>query len=191
MANQSILPAAAMFEAAAAAFSTTSLAADADAASLLVAVAIAAPLALTARGDTLLDLRFTPATGTLAAYSLNLLSAEQQLHLRATAARGSYASAGSPGDAAGSSAVLGALPVPWQAIAMREAAAEMRRYDGGTLAAVDVPRVQDGGYLNHPAVADSCLHTGAVFTAPTSMGEDGEVCDARPPDDRQGAHQDA
>ena len=183
MANQSILPAAAMFEAAAAAFSTTSLAAGADAASLLVAVAIAAPLALTARGDTLLDLRFTPATGALAAYSLNLLSAEQQLHLRASAARCSYASAGGSRDAAGSSGALGASPVPWQAIVMREAAAEMRRYDGGTLAAVDVSREQIGGYLIDPAVADSCLHTGAVFTAPTSTGEDGEVCHARPEDD--------
>ena len=175
MAGRSILPAAAMFEAAAAAFSTANTAAAAGAATLLAAFAIAAPLALTAQGDALLDITFNPATGTLAAHSLNLLTAERQLHLRAAAAR--FRSTAALSEApAGSAAVTAAAPAPWQAAVLREAAAEMRRYEGGTLAALDVAWEQGGsGYITHPAVADSCLHTGAVFTAPPSLVEDGEV----------------
>lgn len=178
MGGQCILPAAAMFEAAIAALSTASTAAAS--ATLLTAVAIAAPLALTSRGDALLDITFAPAMGSLTTHSLNLLTAERQLHLRASAACCSPQTTQrrTQGPAGGTEA---AQPVvtPWQAAVLREAAAEMRRYDGGTLAALDVAWERDGsGYLTHPAVADSCLHTGAVFTAPPAPSQDGTVSGA-------------
>lgn len=166
-----------MFEAAMAAFSTASTAASAT---LLAAVAIAAPLVLTSRGDALLDITFAPAMGSLTTHSLNLLTAERHLHLRASAACCSPQTTHRPTQGlAGGGETAQPVVAPWQAAVLWEAAAEMRRYDGGTLAALDVAWERDGsGYLTHPAVADSCLHTGAVFTTPPTTSQDGTVSGA-------------
>lgn len=76
-----------MFEAATAAFAHLSAAASsASYFPILAGVSIAAPLPLSARGEALLELSLNPAAGTLAAYSMNLVSVDRQLHLRTSGA---------------------------------------------------------------------------------------------------------
>lgn len=161
-----------MFEAAAAAFTVANTAQPtATTATALTGVVIAAPLPLTSRGDALLDISLDAGAGSLTAYSFNLLSAQRHMHLRAAATRIPTMTEIEQPDAPPTQ------PLPlWQSLLLQEAAVELRRFNGGTLAALDVAWERSGGgFTVHPAIGDSCLHTGAVFTPPPSPLQDSQV----------------
>lgn len=158
MSGQALLPGAVMFEAAAAALAHLSAAASpASHRPALAALSIAAPLALSPRGGALLELSINPEAGTLAAYSMNLVSADRQLHLRTTAvqcrlADGNAAVTRSAGAANASAAAVAGSSVTeimsrkrsWAAIVLQDAVAEMGRFAGGTLANLDSRQDQPG-----------------------------------------------
>ena len=128
-----------MFEAATAAFAqldaTTSAASSSPA---LAGVSIAVPLQLSPRGGALLELVLNPGAGTLHAYSMNLVSAERQLHLRTSMAHCRLAGAAKHA-AEGKTRQHG-----WAATVLQEAAADLARFDGGALAALDTRQDQPG-----------------------------------------------
>lgn len=133
-----------MFEAATAAFAHLSAAAaSASYRSALAAVSIAAPLPLSPRGEALLELSLNPGSGTLAAYSMNLVSVDRQLHLRTCAA---HCRSGSSATAAAEHATYqsSAQQSRWAGVVLREAVADLVRFDGGTLACLDTRQDQPG-----------------------------------------------
>ena len=138
-----LLPGAAMFEAATAAFAqlhaTPSAASSSPA---LAGASIAGPLQLSHRGEALLELALNPGAGTLHAYSLNLVLADRQLHLRTSAA---LCSRGTPAMEGGSG--VPSSPVQrhsWACVVLREAVADLARFDGGALAALDARQEEPG-----------------------------------------------
>lgn len=143
--GQLLLPGAAMFEAATAAF--TQLHAAPSAASsnpALAGASIAGPLQLSHRGEALLELAMNPGAGTLHAYSVNLVSADRQLHLRTSAAqcsRGIAAASVAGGSSDPSSPVQ---RHSWACVVLREAVADLARFDGGALAALDARQEEPG-----------------------------------------------
>jgi hypothetical protein len=140
------LPGAAMFEAAIAAYAqlyaTTSTASSSP---VLAGASIAGPLQLSHHGEALLELALNPGAGTLHAYSVNLVSAARQLHLRTSAALCSRGTAADAAAAGGSSVT--SSPVQrhsWASVVLREAVADLARFDGGALAALDARQDQPG-----------------------------------------------
>ena len=167
VAGQSILPAAAMFEAAAAASGLAAISVPAGESCALMGVIIAAPLRLSSRGNTLLDIALDATTGTIAAHSLNLLTTERQLNMRAAAG---CCLAAAQAQREGQDE-----PPHWHAALLQQAAVDMRRFNGSAVAELDVTGEQAGsGFITHPAVADSCLHTGALFTVPHAGAADND-----------------
>lgn len=183
MSGQALLPAAAMFEAATAAVAHLGAASSTTSSfrGILAALSIAAPLALSPRGEAMLELSISPAAGSLAAYSLNVVSADRQLHLRARAAQclpqsGSAASVMSAANVDSQQLQRSSRSSGWAAVVLREAVATLGRFAGGTLALLDTAQEQPGGgYHCHPAAADGCLQTGVLFTATSPASDDSHV----------------
>lgn len=135
-----------MFEAATAAFAQLHAAPSAASSSpALAGTSIAGPLQLLHRGEALLELALNPGAGTLHAYSVNLVSADRQLHLRTSAAHCSrgVAAAAAPEDG-GSVSSNAVQRHSWAGVVLREAAADLARFDGGALATLDAQQDQPG-----------------------------------------------
>ena len=136
-----------MFEAATAAFAQLHTAPSAASSSpALAGASIAGPLQLSHRGEALLELALlNPGAGTLHAYSVNLVSADRQLHLRTSVAQCSHAIAANAADESGSR--VPSHPVQqhsWAGVVLREAVADLARFDGGALATLDARQDQPG-----------------------------------------------
>ena len=185
--EQVLLPGMAMFEAALASAIAMLSTQPAGCLAELEAISIAAPMAIGPRSGSILEVSLVPAVGGLTVYSLTGVAAQRQLHLRATAAV----------------AVTELLAVPAVTESMTSTEQELHatdeltapmlqmdsdcvttllgstiqhlhRYNGGAVAALDAAQALPGsGYTLHPAVADACLHTGAVFVpVPSSAAAD-------------------
>ena len=192
MSGQTLLPGMAMFEAALAGGSTLLTTQLSGMTAALESISIAAPMAIGTHSDNILEISLLPAVGGLNVYSLAGAAARRQLHMRATAAFTVSdlltLSAGPPVAAAERSALQEPLEEQGAAFTERStrcaatllgsAAQQLQRFNGGAVAAVDAAQASPGsGYLLHPAIADACLHTGAVYVPipPSASADDSAV----------------
>ena len=187
--GQTLLPGMAMCEAATAAVSIVMTSQPRSTAAALESISIAAPMAIGTRGDSVLEVSLLPAAGGLTVYSLAGTAARRQLHMRASAALTisdrPTASAAPPAsraeqddtqEAVAKQGVASSQGLRPRCVAALLDSAEqlLQRYNGGAVAALDDTQASPGsGYALHPAIADACLHTGAVFVpVPTSTESD-------------------
>ncbi len=152
----------------------------------LEAISIAVPMALGPRSGSILEVSLVPASGGLTVYSLTGAAAQRQLHLRATAAAAVVDMLAVPavtGSMTSTEQELHAydqLTAAVSQMSSQSAAAllgstthQLHRLNGGAIAALDAAQALPGsGYNLHPAVADACLHTGAVFVPVPSSAAD-------------------
>ena len=180
--GQSLLPAAAMYEAAAATISLAATGQPADTSLALAGLAIASPMPIAQHSDSILEVCLAPVTGGMTIYSLNVGAGRRQLHVRTNTSMAMEKVGGVmiPGEISSSEANSrpGAVAAPVnQACAMAlmpEAIAKLQRYNGGTVAAIDASQeLPSSGYFIHPAVADACFHSGAVFAPVATASEAG------------------
>ena len=178
MSGQTLLPGMAMCEAALAAAGMLLITQPNGSTAALEGISIVAPMAIGTRSDRALEISLLPAAGGLTVYSLAGAAARRQLHMRATAALTVSDLPTAPtaalapiaeNDALQESVVVpgiahSELSTPCVAALLGSAVQQLRRFNGGGVAAVDAAQALPGsGYSLHPAIADACLHTGAVF----------------------------
>ena len=192
MSGQVLLPGMAMFEAALASAASMLSAQPAGCLAELEAISIVAPMGIGPRSDSILEVSLVPAAGGLTVYSLTGAAAQRQLHLRAATAvavtevvaapavmepttsteQEPHASdtLTAPVVRMGSCCVTALMGSPIQ---------QLHRYNGGAVARLNAAQALPGsGYTLHPAVADACLHTGAVFV-PVPPSASADVGDAQ------------
>jgi len=178
-----------MFEAALASASAMLSTQPAGCLTELEGISIAAPMALGPRSGSILEVSLVPAAGSLTVYSLTGAAAQRQLHLRATAAAAVTevlaASAATEPIASPEQAVqaydqltAAVSQMSSQSVAalLGSAVDQLHRFNGGAVAALDAAQALPGsGYTLHPAIADACLHTGAVFVPVPPSAADEEA----------------
>ena len=175
--GQVLLPGMAMFEAALASTDLALATQPVGSLAALEGISIVAPMAIGPRTDNILEVSLAAASGGLTVYSLTGAAARRQLHLRAAATfavTGSVAAsepsvtpASTEQDSSATERVVAAasqMEIPCVAALLGSVVQELQRFNGGAVAALEAAQATSGSaYAMHPAVADACLHTGAVF----------------------------
>lgn len=164
--NKALLPGAAMFEASAALVSLTATGQIASNMPVLSGLSILSPMIIAQKSSNILQLRLMPITGTISISSLSSLPAKGQHHMHCNSA------AINVSDVPVSS--QNKVSVPSEGfvehscktcieVLLECQAGKRQEPTSSTFATIDSSQEQQGsGYFSHPAVADSCLQSGAI-----------------------------
>ena len=155
-----------MFELSAALVNLTATGQIASNLPVLSGLSILSPMVIAQNRSNILQLRLVPITGTIIINSLISPSAKGQNHMQCNSAAIIVSDMPASSQNEVSVPVEGSVQhicYPWIQVLLAYQAGSMQEATSSTCACIESSQAQHGsGYFSHPAVADSCLQSGAI-----------------------------